>query len=161
MKTITKLYAKASLLDRLIDFEPKLSQESPPFRTLSAQAMRAVIRRDLEWLLNTRCSVSQDELALRQRSVIDYGIIDLSTISAKNIDDYRRLAQMMEETIRLYEPRLQDLRVTVVSLSNVHRKLGAEVIIEGLLVVDAMREPVSFPMTIRGNEVKFSHDHET
>jgi len=157
MKTITSLYAKASLLDRLIDFEPKLSQESPSFRTQSPQALQASIRRDLEWLLNTRCSISQDELASRERSVIDYGIIDFGTIFTKNSEDYRRLAKILEQTITAYEPRLQELRVSVVSLPDSYRKLGAKVTIEAMLVIDGMREPVSFPMVISGHEVKISN----
>lgn len=158
MKMTSKLCAKASLLDRLIDFEPKLSQELLPFRTQSPQALRSSIRRDLEWLLNTRCPVSQDELAIRERSVIDYGIIDFGTIFTNNSEDYRRLAKIIEQTVTVYEPRLQEVRITVVSLPDSHRKLGAQVTIEALLVVDEMREPVSFSMVISGHEVKISHE---
>jgi len=43
-----------SVLDRLIDREPELSQEPGLSRAQSVRILRAAVRRDLESLLNTR-----------------------------------------------------------------------------------------------------------
>ena len=43
-----------SVLDRLIDREPELSQEPGMSRAQSIRILRAAVRRDLESLLNTR-----------------------------------------------------------------------------------------------------------
>jgi len=159
MKTKTKLYARASLLDRLIDLAPKSLQEYPPLRTQSRQAFMASLRRDLGWLLNTRSPLPQSELAHRQRSVIDYGIVDFSTFFTHNPDDYRGLKQLLEEAITCYEPRLQAPRVTITPLPGNHQELAIS--IEALLMIDEIKEPVSFPMIIRAHssgEITFSHD---
>ena len=43
-----------SVLERLIDREPERSSEAAPTRAQSVRLLRASVRRDLEWLLNTR-----------------------------------------------------------------------------------------------------------
>ncbi len=43
-----------SVLDRLIDHEPDISGEAIPTRTQSVRQLKDGLRRDLEWLLNTR-----------------------------------------------------------------------------------------------------------
>ena len=43
-----------SVLDRLIDDDPRTSIEAPLTRAQSVRTLRDVVRRDLEWLLNTR-----------------------------------------------------------------------------------------------------------
>ncbi len=46
-----------SILDRLLDFEPNQSTETPPERAQKIRDLRASVRRDLEDLLNTRVSL--------------------------------------------------------------------------------------------------------
>ena len=43
-----------SVLDRLIDLEPKAAVEAPLTRSQSVRLLKAAVHRDLEWLLNTR-----------------------------------------------------------------------------------------------------------
>ena len=43
-----------SVLDRLIDNDPKNNSEVPLTRPQSLRELRAGLKRDLEWLLNTR-----------------------------------------------------------------------------------------------------------
>jgi type VI secretion system protein ImpF len=43
-----------SVLDRLIDLEPRLSSEPPKSNATSLADLKQSVRRDLEWLLNTR-----------------------------------------------------------------------------------------------------------
>ncbi len=42
------------VLDRLIDLEPGNQTENPPSRSQSERLLKRAVRRDLEWLLNTR-----------------------------------------------------------------------------------------------------------
>ena len=46
-----------SVLDRLIDLEPRQSQEPPIVLSTSVADLKQAVRRDLEWLLNTRCHI--------------------------------------------------------------------------------------------------------
>ncbi|MEK8019373.1 MAG: type VI secretion system baseplate subunit TssE [Candidatus Parabeggiatoa sp.] len=152
-------YARASLLDRLVDLEPQFPQEAHPLRAQTPRALRASVRRDLEWLFNTRCPLPEAELAQRQRSVIDYGVMDFGTFFTHNQEDFRRLAQHIEQTIGIYEPRLKESRVTVTLLRGSHRAL--QVILDAQLIIDDINEPVSFPIIIdtkRGGEVKILSD---
>ena len=51
---------KQSLLDRLLDHEPKSNVEPLPTRAQSLRALKTALRRDLEWLLNTRRVLPHD-----------------------------------------------------------------------------------------------------
>ena len=46
-----------SIIERLIDPEPSSGVETPPTRAQSVRQLKAGLRRDLEWLLNTRLSL--------------------------------------------------------------------------------------------------------
>ena len=43
-----------ALLDRLIDLDPGASSDPPATRNQSVRQLKVSLRRDLEWLLNTR-----------------------------------------------------------------------------------------------------------
>ena len=43
-----------SVLDRLMDLEPGSGVENPLTRSQSVRLLKASVRRDLEWLLNSR-----------------------------------------------------------------------------------------------------------
>ena len=102
-----------SLLDRLTDDDPERKAESLERRVLSPAQLRDSVRRDLAWLLNTtRLSSVTDlgECPHVAKSVIDYGVADLSgkCLSGVDIPDLER---MLQQAIRDFEPRL--LRETV------------------------------------------------
>ena len=48
-----------SIVDRLLDFEPKISTEAPKSRSQGLRELKQSVRRDLEWLLNTRHSADK------------------------------------------------------------------------------------------------------
>lgn len=141
-------HARASLLDRLIDLEPDIQQEQGTLRALPIQEWRQAFFRDLEWLLNTYCPIGYSELTQRQRSVIDYGIVDFSTFFANNSEDYFRLAKLLEETINIYEPRLKEVRITVLGdpqhQSHSELKVGLDARVDATLLIDQLEEPISF-----------------
>lgn len=43
-----------SIVDRLLDFEPTNPNEAPKSRSQGMRELKQSVRRDLEWLLNTR-----------------------------------------------------------------------------------------------------------
>jgi type VI secretion system protein ImpF len=106
-----------ALLDRLTDDEPENSKESRDKRVLSMRKFRDYIRRDLGWLLNTgNLSDVQDlsEYPLVAESVVNYGMPDLTGVTAANAD-VAVLERHLREVILRYEPRIlkNSLRVTV------------------------------------------------
>ena len=134
-----------SVLDRLIDREPELSQEPGLSRSQSIRILRAAVRRDLESLLNTRRIAvlpgeGFDEL---NRSVYLFGLPDLSTLNMSGGGDRNRLLKGLSEAISLFEPRLTQVMVSMVENPDTV-KTAVRLRIEALLRMDPVPEPVFF-----------------
>jgi type VI secretion system protein ImpF len=134
-----------SLVDRLIDLEPKVAQDTPMTRAQSVRNLRAQVRRDLEMLLNTRrnpeaAGPSLPELA---RSVYNFGLPDFTHVSLSNGDQREVLQEQIEQTIKFFEPRLQQVEVTLLpAATSYEQKLRFQ--IEALLMMDPAPEKISF-----------------
>lgn len=124
------------LFDRLVDSNP-FEREARPLRTLDRAGLKQSVRRELELLFNTRSSTPGPPF-----SVVDYGIPDFGTFSPRNPDDRNRLADVLRRAATVFEPRLQEVRVYVAPIDNDAMNLRA--MIEGVLLIDGVREPVSF-----------------
>lgn len=97
-----------SLLDRLTDDQPDKQKEGPDRRFLSLERLRAVIRRDLGWLLNTcNLSATEDLTSYPEvaSSVLNYGMPDLTGKSISNVDVIA-LERLVKQAIVDFEPRL-------------------------------------------------------
>ena len=147
------------LLDRLIDLEPSSTVEAPQTRAMAVRVLKEALRRDLEWLLNTRRTPLDAPKAYREltRSVFVYGLPDLSGISLNSFDDELQLLSVIEKAIATFEPRLSHVKVTPREpLDRRERMLHFQ--IDGLLMVDPAPESISFDTVLnveRGNcEVK-------
>ena len=75
-----------SVLDRLIDREAGSQVEAPLSRSQSVRLMKSAVRRDLEWLLNTRRIFPEPHESLKEvnRSLYNYGLQDLSSYAIGN-----------------------------------------------------------------------------
>jgi type VI secretion system protein ImpF len=138
--------ARASLVDRLIDRDPRSSQEARPLRILDRRAMRESVRRDLGWLLNTRSPIPPKSLEGQDRTVVNYGIPDFAALSPQSRDDHRRLALDILRTVNAYEPRLKRVRVVIEERREDEKSLRVR--IDALLSVGDIEEPVSFGATV-------------
>ena len=97
-----------SLLDRLIDNEPEKDVESRTDRVLSLRQLRSAVLRDLAWLFNTsRLDALQDlsDYPEVRRSVLNYGIPDLTGHTASSIDT-KDLERVLRQAVLEFEPRL-------------------------------------------------------
>jgi type VI secretion system protein ImpF len=101
-----------SLLDRLIDPEAVMSQDQQGY---TVSQMIAAVHRDLEDLLNTRqTSVGLPaDCAEVQRSVVAYGMPDLTGLPAITPDQRAAIGRVLEALIQRYEPRLRDVKATL------------------------------------------------
>ncbi|HWN43458.1 MAG TPA: type VI secretion system baseplate subunit TssE [Thermoanaerobaculia bacterium] len=133
---------RTPLFDRLVDRAPKLRHEVRPARTLDRRGLRESVRRELERLLNTRCPFPAHRLADRPRSVIDYGLPELTGFSAHRIEDRDRLAELIRRAIEAFEPRLADVRVRLEPVPGDSLSLAGH--IEAVFQGDSVTEPVSF-----------------
>ena len=132
-----------SVLDRLIDPELKVPG-LPLSRSRSLQKLRDAVRRDLEWLLNTRQPVEvAPEGSQLQNSLYMYGLPDITSRSTKDSRDRQFLTQSIETAIARFEPRLMNVRVALVNTEGEKMPL-LRFVIEGLLRLDPNPEQVSF-----------------
>lgn len=140
VKTVFR--ARASLIDRLIDEQPAVRREQRPLRSLTRKQLKAAVRRDLSWLLNTRISRKAYRFDNETPTVIDYGIPDFGTYFTANPEDRERLVHRLVRAITFFEPRLKQVRVAVEPFKVNEKKL--HLVIDAVLVVDTVRAPVSF-----------------
>jgi type VI secretion system protein ImpF len=138
--------ARALLFDRLVDLHPDEDEGERPLRILNREQMRASVRRELERLLNTRCSLPLHGIGEAERSVINYGIPDFSSLSAQNPDDHVLIASIIGKTISAFEPRLRQVRVEVQPSDDDEGALWLS--IDGVMAIDLFNEPVSFPVLL-------------
>ncbi len=134
-----------SVFDRLMDDEPKIRAEAPPTRSSSLREMKTALRRDLEWLLNTRQPIDEPpegavELA---RSVYNYGLPDITSMSLSSLEDRDKLGRIMETVLANFEPRLANAKVKFVEGSELKSHM-LRFVIEGLLRIDPAPEYVTF-----------------
>jgi len=137
------------VLDRLIDLEPGNSTENPPSRSQSERLLRRAVRRDLEWLLNTRRNSNPpDEGAEKvNRSVYMYGLPDLSALTMATIGDRNKLIRQIVAAINLFEPRLANVRLLMIENPDA-AKSEVRLRIEAMLRMDPSPEPISFDTVI-------------
>jgi type VI secretion system protein ImpF len=132
------------LLDRLVDQDPKARSEPPLSRSQSMRLLREGLRRDLEWLLNTRRTPEEagEEYPEVRRSVYNFGLPDLGSFSARNTQDQIRLRRALEAAIADFEPRLLATRVVMETVGASLK--GVRFQIQGLLRIDPSPEHISF-----------------
>lgn len=140
------IHVPAPLFDRLVDHDPRTREERRPRRTLDKEELRASVRRELERLLNTRSSLPALALQGRELTAIDYGMPDFSAYSAAAPEDQELLAATVARVVSAFEPRLQEVRVSVQRYENQRQALWLG--IEAQLVMGEVSEPVSFPTVL-------------
>ena len=93
-----------SVLDRLIDRDPKTRSEIPFTRAQSLRELKLALKRDLEWLLNTRKTIDPAPDSAREtvRSVYHYGFADISSKSVLSSRDQSDLVREMELAIAVF-----------------------------------------------------------
>lgn len=145
-----------SLLDRLIDDDPRGSVDPQITWAQSVKDLKDAVRRDLEWLLNTRRIVNTAPEAFEEvnRSLYHYGLPDISSLSADAPDTEVRLIRQVEETVELFEPRLSNVRVSPVKTDEKDTR-QIRFLIEALLEMEPEAEQVVFDTVLEISSCKF------
>jgi len=97
-----------SLLDRLADDEPEKSSEPPQKRVLTLQQLRESVIRDLDFLLNTDCLETTEDLDAFPHvasSVVNYGVRGLSGAHTSTAD-IAAIERNLKKAITTFEPRI-------------------------------------------------------
>ncbi len=148
-----------SVLDRLIDLEPENRMENPLSRSQSVRLLKSAVRRDLEWLLNSRriCDPPDEGLKEVNRSAYTYGLPDLSTLTMAATGDRNKLVRQILATINMFEPRLANVRLVLIETPDSAKK-DVRLRVEAMLRMDPVPEPISFDTVI---ELKSGNCHLT
>ena len=139
-----------SVLDRLIDLTPRDSTELPLTHAESARLLRESVRRDVEWLLNTRrlADITAANMPRVSRSVYMYGLPDFTSWSVVNPQDRKKLLRELQATVRLFEPRLSNPRLIPLDDSS-EKARTVRFRIEALLIMDPAPEHIAFDTVLQ------------
>ena len=134
-----------SVFDRLIDDEPGLAGDPLLSWGESVRALKASLRRDLEWLLNTRRIPQPVPEACEEvsRSLHLYGLPDFTALSRDDPETPRLLAREVERAITRFEPRLEGARVVLGEAEHDGAR-RLHFVIEAMLKLDPTPERVVF-----------------
>jgi type VI secretion system protein ImpF len=105
----------------------------PAVERFNESALRATVRRELAWLLNTTnlaASVDLDPFPQVQSSVINYGVPDLAGKSLSSRAVLRR-AREIRDAIRMFEPRIEPATLNVEIAATVERENSLTFVIHG------------------------------
>lgn len=138
-RTTTETLVTQSVLDRLTQVD-----DWPSTRTQSVRFFREALKRDLEWLLNTRKPPlpELDSWPAARDTVINFGLPDITSLGLASASDQRSLRLAIESCLRVFEPRLTDVHVTLESSDTADRRLRFH--IEGNMRLDPAPEEISF-----------------
>jgi len=133
-----------SVLDRLLDNEPRNSRESVRDRLFSIGQVKAAVIRDLENLLNTKGQHISPPATYKEvnNSLYVYGLRDYTAHNPRSRMVKHHLRQNIEKTIKQFEPRLKNVMVQFETLNKKEQNLRFR--ITAMLVIEPVTEPVTF-----------------
>jgi type VI secretion system protein ImpF len=138
-RTKSEILVTQSLIDRLTDVE-----QWPETRSASIAMYRDSLKRDLEWLLNTRQPViaAMESFPATAASVFNYGLPDIHSFDGSAGKERTQLTASLEKCIRSFEPRISHPRVFLTRTDTLNRSLRFH--IEGQITYENMDEEIKF-----------------
>jgi type VI secretion system protein ImpF len=138
-RTKAEILITQSLIDRLTQVE-----EWPETRSASITMYRESLKRDVEWLLNTRQPVMPEleGFPLTEASVLNFGLPDIHSFDGSGGKENNALTVALERCIRTFEPRISQPRVFLARTDLLSRSLRFH--IEGQIVYENMDEEIKF-----------------
>jgi type VI secretion system protein ImpF len=128
-----------SLIDRLTDRD-----QWPETRAASISMYRESLKRDVEWLLNTRQpEISElESYPATAASVLNFGLPDFHNFTGAQGKEHGALTAALEKCIRIFEPRISQPRVFLARSDQLSRSLRFH--IEGQITYENMDEEIKF-----------------
>jgi len=118
----------------------------PRIERFNEAALRATVRRELSWLLNTTNLGSVQDLDPYpevKTSVLNYGVPDLAgkTLTTRVIQGR---AREIRDAVRAFEPRMDPRRIDVEALSQMEKENAVTYVIRGDVTAAVQAMPVEF-----------------
>jgi type VI secretion system protein ImpF len=149
-----------SLIDRLTDEDPRSSADPRTTYAESLRQFKFTVQRDLEWLLNTRRipDAVPEELEEVSRSVYNFGVPDITSLSRDSIPARKKLLRQVEDALTLFEPRLTDIRISLVEMDVEDRRRELRFVVEATLRLDPTPEQVLFDTVLQFSSGQYAVD---
>jgi len=128
-----------------MDDLPQITSESVAEMHMDISRYKQAVARDLESLLNSRRVDFEDRiesLPQARRSILSYGITDLSSLSLLDPGAQGHLRSQIKTAIERHEPRLSRVRVSLDAPKGRDRQLRFRV--DAVLTVHPQKPPVVF-----------------
>lgn len=112
--------APAPLFDRLIDDDPETINEHPVKKYYNRFEMIQSIEREVDRILNTRATVKRTEYDDFSEDPLNFGLpemfglADFSQFDATSMQHWPRIAELCEQAILRYEPRVKNVSAEVI-----------------------------------------------
>jgi type VI secretion system protein ImpF len=146
--------ARGEELDKIEESREALRNFSVPrLERFNEAALRATVRRELAWLLNTTqlgAVVDLTPYPHVQTSVLNYGVTDLSGKSL-NLRLVNERARDIRNAIRAFEPRINDKTLLVEAVETVERENSVTYLIHGDVTSAVRALPVKFRTDIEAD----------
>ncbi len=146
------------LVDRLSMGEPDGSANSPyllnPSKMNPKEATRKYkesVKRDLEWLLNTRRTFDErvDKYPLLSASVYGYGLPDITSVNVGSVKDQNKLLQIMTKSLETFDSRLRGIEIQIEPFVSPNRALKFR--ISGVVLMDPAPEEILLDTVLESN----------
>lgn len=145
-----------SVLDRLIDLEPREPADPQFSRSTTVRQYKASVRRDLQFLMNTKRIREEagEDLPECRKSLFNIGLPDFSSLSLLSPADRKKLTAEIGRTIEYFEPRLQNVRVILVDAPGINTRM-MNFHIDALLVMDPAPEQITFDAVFEPSRAEY------
>jgi type VI secretion system protein ImpF len=113
------------------------------------------VKRDLEWLFNTRRTFDYriDSHEQIRTSVYAYGLPDITSVNIGSVNDQRRLVNVMKESVGLFERRLKNVQIHFQPVVGGSRSL--QFTISGVLLMDPAPEEVRIDTVLDSSSARY------
>lgn len=145
--------APIPLFERLINEDPLEESEYPSKRFYSQTELVDSITQEVSRILGTRGTLKKEDLKDIESEILNcgypplFGLSDFSHYDGSSFANYPKIAQLCQDTIRRYEPRLKDIKVIIKSFDRHKSSLHGEIYAN--LSSAIYQGEVTFPMTLK------------
>ncbi len=140
------------LFDRLTDETPKRYREVRSKNFLNHNQAAASVVKEISNLLNTRLSATAEIYSWCKKQSYGYGLPwmygtpDFQSFDATDTKQWWQIAKIYQDAITYFEPRLKNVKVTILEFINQQQCLVIE--IQGDIKFRMQQQPISFNLNV-------------
>jgi type VI secretion system protein ImpF len=114
-----------------------------------------LVKRDLEWLFNTRRTFDEriERYPQLSSSVYAYGLPDITSVNVSSVRDQKKLLEIMRASLEMFDRRLRDIQIDFEPLTVGNR--GLHFRISCILLMDPAPEEICIDTVLDANNSKY------